>query len=219
MHVQQYVIFMNTTKNKIILFDFDGVIVDSFSAAYGVNKTICPHLTEDEYRKRFEGNINEWKDSNHTPECRLDMDFFAGYVPKMEKEMAVWPGIDEVITKLEKNYGLIIVSSTLTSPIQDFMNRFGLAQHFLEIMGNDIHKSKVEKIKMVFTKYKTGPSECIFITDTLGDMREAEKTGVETIGVAWGFQTKTTLLKGNPFRIVDKPKDLIGAVSDYFNRQ
>ena len=48
-------------KKNYVLFDFDGVIVDSFLHAFEVNKMIYPHLTEKEYRMRFEGNINDWK--------------------------------------------------------------------------------------------------------------------------------------------------------------
>jgi len=47
------------TKDKFILFDFDGVIADSFSAAFAVNKKVFPSITEQEYRDRFLGNINK----------------------------------------------------------------------------------------------------------------------------------------------------------------
>ena len=47
-------------KTRYILFDFDGVIADSYAPAFEVQKMICPHLTEEVYRKRFEGNINDW---------------------------------------------------------------------------------------------------------------------------------------------------------------
>lgn len=42
---------------KVILFDFDGVIVDTFSLCYRIIKT-RDAITEDAYRARFEGNIN-----------------------------------------------------------------------------------------------------------------------------------------------------------------
>jgi beta-phosphoglucomutase-like phosphatase (HAD superfamily) len=61
-------------KKKFIFFDFDGVIADSFSAAYAVNKMIFPSDTEDSYRKRFEGNINEAV--SHKDEPRANIDFF-----------------------------------------------------------------------------------------------------------------------------------------------
>jgi HAD superfamily hydrolase (TIGR01509 family) len=208
-------------NKKFILFDFDGVIADSYEAAFEVERLICPDITETIYRRRFEGNINDWEDPmhGHTGACRHDISFFDEYIPRMKERVKVVPGIEKVIEELAKSNTLIIISSTITSPINDFIESHGMTKYFTEVMGNDVHKSKVEKIKMVFEKHDASPKDCIFITDTLGDMREAEKTGVGAIGVSWGFQHKETLAKGNPFRIVDNPHGVLSAVSDYFGTQ
>lgn len=203
-------------KTSAVLFDFDGVIVDSFRPAFEVNKMICPHITEDDYRKRFEGNVNDWEEPYHTKDCRTDIDFFAEYIPKM-KEVQLFPGMEQVIQELSKLHTLIIISTTITSPIRELLDRFNLAQYFTEIMGNDIHAKKDEKIRMVFTKYGLTPEQCIFVTDTLGDMKEAAKMKVAAIGVNWGFQPEETLAKGSPHRVVAAPKDLPPAIFDYFN--
>lgn len=126
------------------------------------------------------------------------------------------PGMKEIIIELEKNYTLIVISSTITSPIKEFLEGHDLANHFVEIMGNDVHKSKVEKIKMVFEKYNVGAKNCVFITDTLGDMYETEKMGVGAIGVTWGFHTSETLKQGQPFRLVENPNELLTTISEYF---
>lgn len=205
-------------KKYFILFDFDGVIADSFRPAFDIQKMICPHITEDIYRKRFEGNINDWEEpiNVHTEDCRHDIDFFTEYIPRMEKEVQIVPGMKKVIVELEKQYTLVVVSSTITSPIQDFLEGHDLANHFVQIMGNDVHTSKVEKMKMVFEKFGVEAKDCVFITDTLGDMHEASRVDVGTIGVAWGFHIAETLLRGKPFRLVEKPIDILTAVSDYF---
>ena len=205
-------------KKKFILFDFDGVIVDSFRPAFEIQKMICPHLTENIYRKRFEGNINDWEEPTnvHTEECRHNIDFFTKYIPRMKNEVQIVPGMKEVIIELEKNYTLVVISSTITSPIQEFLEGHDLANHFAQIMGNDVHTSKVEKMKMVFDKYGVVAKDCVFITDTLGDMREAEKMEVGTIGITWGFHTPETLQQGKLFRLVEKPNDLLTAAVDYF---
>jgi|SRR3989344_2336442 len=206
-------------NKKFILFDFDGVIVDSFQPAYEVAHMKCPHLTEDDYRERFEGNINEWQASvnTHTDECRLDVDFFEHYVPKMEKQVTLVPSMGEVVATLAETYTLVIISSTITLPIERLLEKYNLRKYFTEVMGNDVHKSKVEKIRMVFTKYSVAAQYCVFITDTLGDMREAEKSGIGALGVTWGFHTVETLQRGNPFRLVSDPADIVSAVKEYFS--
>jgi len=209
-------------KNNFLLFDFDGVIADSFDLSFEIQKKFWPQLTENECRKRFEGNINDVfndlkaPNNSRTEEDRLSIDLFAEYCPRMINEAQVVPGMKEAIVELEKNYTLIVISSTITSPIKEFLAKHDLAKYFAWIMGNDVHKSKVEKIKMVFEKYGIGASDCVFITDTLGDMREAARMGVGSIAVAWGFHHLETLLEGSPFRVIPKPNELIAAVSDYF---
>jgi phosphoglycolate phosphatase len=205
-------------KNKYILFDFDGVIADSFDLAFEINKMVCPHLTEESCRRRFEGNINDWEkaDTEHTDKCRHDIKFFDEYIPRMKELVTVVSGMDRVLAALSKKYQQIIVSSTITSPIHDFMDKYNLSSYFVEIMGNDVHASKIEKIKIIFSKYGITSKDCVFITDTLGDMREAQQAQVGTIGVSWGFHKLDTLESGAPFRIVSKPEDLETAISDYF---
>jgi phosphoglycolate phosphatase len=209
---------MKEIKKKFILFDFDGVILDSFDTALGVAQMICPHVTDESHRKRFEGNINDWANfkDEHTDKCRHDINFFDEYLPKIRSEVKIFYGIKEVIENLSKDYILIVISSTISAPIFEILEKFGLAKHFTEIMGNDVHKSKVEKIKMVFDKYKTKAEDCVFVTDTLGDIKEANETGVKSIAVTWGFHSKETLLKGEPFLVINEPSELINVVSSYF---
>ena len=71
-------------KPGIVFFDFDGVIVDSFAAAFAVNKLVHPLITEEVYRKRFEGNINESPEEESLKKTRNDhVDFFAEYEPRL----------------------------------------------------------------------------------------------------------------------------------------
>jgi len=135
------------------------------------------------------------------------------------KKIKTIRGIKTVIRELGKKYILVIISSTISSPIRDFMDRHNLSLFFNKIMGNDVHNSKCEKIRMIFDEYKIKPDDCILITDTLGDIREAATMKVKSIGVTWGFQKKENLLKGNPFRIAEKPRELDSIVSEYLDRK
>lgn len=205
----------------LVLFDFDGVIADSFSVAYGVMRHVCAHITEEEYRGSFEGNVNDyWErnvfDQSHGPECHHDIEWFSEFIPAFEKNAQMFAGMREVIESLSHQYTLIVISSTITSPIQAFLEKNHIGRYFSEVMGNDVHTHKDEKIRMVFEKYQAHASKCVFVTDSLGDMREATKVNVGSIGVSWGFHPRETLAKGAPFRIVEKAGELPLAVSDYF---
>ena len=201
-------------RKKFVLFDFDGVIVDSFQAAMEVNGLIYSDFTEDDYRKQFEGNVNDesarWGDRR-----KSNLDFFTEYAPKLPKQK-IFHGMIDVIVSLGKKYNLIIISSTTSNLIKNYLEIHKLDHNFTEIWGNDIHKSKTEKIKMVFEKYETDAQNCIFITDTLGDIKEAKEAGVKSIAVSWGFNGRELLEKGNPLVIVDQPEEIEKAAKSHF---
>jgi phosphoglycolate phosphatase len=207
--------YINTqmeTKTKFIFFDFDGVIADSFAAAFAVNKMIFPSSTEDDYRKRFEGNINENpSDVALQEQPKAGVDFFKEYALLLPK-CPMFDSIEDVIKKLAESYTLIIVSSTTSDLIKEYLKLHQLDHCFKEIMGNDIHKSKITKIEIALSKYGMAEADCLFITDTLGDIKEAHHVGIKTIAVTWGYQAKQTLEIGQPSVIVDTPAELLHVI-------
>ncbi len=202
---------------KCVFFDFDGVIADSHAAAFGTAQKVCKHIDLDKHRRHFEGNINDWKldDELDHSACQHNVDWWGLYLPLFEKTHP-FPGSIRAVQELGEKYRMAVISSTISSPIMEFLTKYDAAQYFDDIFGNDVHPSKVEKMNMLFERYKLAPERCVFVTDTLGDMREAEKVGVGTIGVSWGFHERERLQKGNPFKIVDHPQELPGAVEEYF---
>ena len=204
-------------SKKIVIFDFDGVIADSFDITFAANKIIYPGITVDEFRNYFNGNINDSKQNLEKDEAeKEDERFFAVYEPLLMKSVRVFPGMKDVIIKLSKDYKLIIISSVLTNAVHEFLEKNGLDSYFRDILGNDVHNSKIEKIRMIFAKYAVEPKNCVMVTDTLGDMIEAHRAGIGSIGVTWGCHEKERLLKGKPARIVDKPEEISDVVANYF---
>lgn len=197
---------------KVAFFDFDGVIADSFSVAFGVSKTIYPPLEKEEYIRKFDGNINEAVAESRVQEgYRADIDFFKEYGPLLFK-CPLFPGIKEVLEQISKDFLLVIVSSTTTDLIVQYLKLNNIGSYFAEVVGNDIHASKIKKIEMVVSKYGIIPSDCFFVTDTLGDIKEAHHAGVKTIAVTWGYQPKESLERGSPFAIVNTTKELFDAL-------
>ncbi len=203
---------------KTILFDFDGVILDSFASAYEVSSSIHPRLTETEYKEAFEGNINDSHSHTHKcgPDCKKEIDFFTEYTPKVKVQARPFNEMPEIIKNLSEKYHLCIISSTVSPIIRELLSKFDLEKYFSDILGNDIHTSKVEKTNQILNKYQLSPDDCVFITDTLGDIKEAKKAGVKSIAVSWGFHTVETLNKGNPIVIVNSPKELEERVNLFF---
>lgn len=197
------------------MFDFDGVIVDSFRLSYESMKTVVDNPPDEEgYRRWFDGNIYDNEEYGSKYKYKEDSyasgddPFFKTYIPLLLKIEPVG-GIIDAIKELHKNHRLVVVSSTINSPIKAYLDKHNLSQRFDKIYGADVHTNKVTKIKMVFTDFSVTARDCLFITDTLGDMRESAKAGVKSIGVTWGFHNLEALQKGNPIAIANTPQELI----------
>ncbi len=202
-----------TKKDKIIIFDFDGVIVDTFDIAYDIYKSHVPEISADEYLSYFEGNIY---DALNITRKRVDNnDFFPLYTDQLLSRDPI-SGIGDVIKQLTQEYILVIVSSTINEPIDMFLQKHNLLEPFSEILGGDIAERKTEKLEMILEKYKVEPNDCLFITDTLGDLREADKVDIQSIAVTWGYHNAHTLEKGKSYAFARKPQEILTKTKEYF---
>ena len=90
-------------KEKIIIFDFDGVIVDSFAVAFETNKLARPTLTRERYRSKFNGNIN---DAQFEDEQVREIDPGSDLYPFMVAASGETCDISAVYTLLRRNPSL-----------------------------------------------------------------------------------------------------------------
>lgn len=204
---------MDVNKNGNILFDFDGVMVNTFDACFRLTKKRYPTITEDDYRAHFEGNIY----NVYRHDTKENEEFFADY----HKEL-INHSLDEVVAgairKLSMEFELFIVSSSATNAIRSYLRKHKLDHVFSEILGFDVEPSKVIKIKSILHDYQIRPEQSMFVTDTLGDILEARAASVSTVAVTWGFHPPATLQKGDPYAIVNSPDELLHQLHGYFKK-
>lgn len=199
-------------KKPLIIFDFDGVIVDSFETSYKLLSSFAENpFSEEDYRVAFEGNVYD------SPVIQAIMaktggvndqnQFFVAYLDAL-KHLDPVPGIREAIEGAAKTHTLVVVSSTMSKPIREFLEHHGLLQYFDDVLGADAGKSKKEKIERLLNQYGQEASEVTFITDSLGDVKEVQPLGLNMIAVSWGYNEHERLEKAEGVTIVDDPEDL-----------
>lgn len=187
------------TDMKAIIFDFDGVIHDTFDLARNVLiEAFGRELTREDFKDFFNGNV--W-DSWHVVTKEEDAKF-----TELQREAFKFLKADENIKrsleKLHEQHSLFVVSSNYEDNLNTYFQNNNFIHIFKQILGAETHKSKIEKFKSIFQNHNLKVENCIFITDTLGDILEANKVGLKVIAVDFGFHEKERLEKGNPFKIV-----------------
>lgn len=198
---------------KAIIFDFDGVIVDTFDLSVKICRQNGKMVTRKQYRDHHNGNVYEEPAIIFTKE---DGEKFYQKRHEIASHEHLFP-IENQIRKLAKKYILLILSSSREEIMHKYLKMGKIDKYFEKILGRETHKSKVEKFKMILRKYKLKPEKCIFVTDTLGDLREAKKVGVPTIAVTWGYHGKARLKKGSPNIMIHDFKELIPAINKLKN--
>lgn len=207
-------------RKKLILFDFDGVIVDSFEYCLKINRTQHFDMTPELYRKFFEGNFYETfvklmgKDKLT---AKSKQEYWLAFMQGID-EILLYEGMKEVLSLLQKDYHLALVTSTISTAIIAIMQREGMAGYFEKVYGHEVAESKVVKFELALKDFNVQSGDCVFITDTLGDLLEAEKAGIESIAVSWGFHDAKTLERGKYRSIIHKPKHLVLEIEKHFSK-
>lgn len=206
---------MNT--EKLLLFDFDGVIADSMKLVRVFYNKIhekygLPYAeTEKDVSNLFHKNVYEGLVDAGLPEDKAH-DFLEDMKRlTFENEDLYEPfdGIKDVLFTLkEKGYILGVISSNHTKIIEQFLEKYSFGDIFEEIHGAEERTSKVEKINYLMNKLGFDKSQTYYIGDTVGDIKEGRAAGVHTVAVSWGYHTKEELEQENPEYLFEKPEEL-----------
>lgn len=198
------------------MFDFDGVIVDTLEYQYGLNQPLNPHLTYDLYKDMSNGNFWDSFQGDKAIVVLNPHPFYREEYHAKVRDFDTPVPIQEAIKKFSLEYHLAVVSSGSEDSIKHFLEKDDLLKYFSDILGYQTSKSKVVKIKGLLEKYTLSVQDAVFVTDTLGDVREGSEAGVRSVGVTWGLHDRERLEMGNPAIVIDNAEDLEQAVEDIF---
>ena len=200
---------------KLLLFDFDGVLVDSLDV-YEKTVTLCLEKINhplkrgrQEFLELFDGNFYEM-----LAQKGVDLDkFMTASLDILSRvnysEIKPFDAMRPVLQELKKNHCLIVISSNDTATIREALRLYGFEDIFQEILGSDFMFSKKDKILYATKKYQIMPLDIYYIGDTIGDIKEGKQAGIKTIGITWGWHDKTKMASSNPDYLFDDPQDLL----------
>lgn len=197
-------------RDKLIMFDFDGVIADSLEdQSRAFVDTLRSHgLDELATRSTFldftETNWFEALAQADVPEsvvAAIEDAFATAPSPDLFPEMA------EVIGRLGAAHPVVVITSSRTADVEAILDENGVSG-VAEVIGGDVEPSKTRKIRSVRERF--GESlPAWYVCDTVGDVHEARDAGAVTVGVAWGWHGEERLLRAEPDQMARRPADLL----------
>ena len=114
---------------KAIIFDFDGVIGDTYSINFEHLKMFDNNFSEQDFIDRHNGNVHEEGKLVLSPD-QLSI-YFNNIKNSFTKEK-IFP-VHDLIEELKNQYDLYIISSSSRENIEYFLNLGGLDNIFIDI--------------------------------------------------------------------------------------
>jgi len=200
--------------NRLYLFDFDGVIADSYPLyeqfIASCLKNIDPSLITkaSDFLDFFDENFYEAIEKKGVSFDTF-MEAAAAFGHLDYSEIEPFPDIVPVLKDLSKVHPLVIISSNQSPTIEEVLSRAGISDLFHSVFGADHMTSKTKKIYHAMKTMDKEPEQTFYIGDTSGDIREANRAGVRSVAVTWGWHDEERLRAAGPDYIVKTPAELI----------
>lgn len=208
-----------------VLFDLDGTLTDS---APGITK--CAALALDHYGIPYE-SLDALRIFIGPP---LRLTFPQMGVPEEEVEHAVeifrsryntvgkfenmpYEGIQQLLAKLkESGVHLFVATSKPEGTAREILDKFALTQYFDEIAGATKDASRDTKEKVISWLMSIAPvnGRILMVGDTVFDIEGANHTGIDSVGVSWGFGDAEAMLREGAKAVVHNMDELFSFVED-----
>lgn len=212
-------------KNKTIIFDLDGTLIDSIKdiaiccniileknsypthkieaynhfAGDGIKMLVTNAMTDGTSEEIIEDLTNQMREIYDNG--------------KVHHNTKPYDGIIELLDKLkELNYSLSVLSNKPHNATNAYVDHL-----FKDNIFDEIHGQKqgiprkpdpIGAINIAKSLNKD-PKEVYFIGDTSTDMKTAKNAGMIAVGVAWGFRDKSELIAHGADFIAHNPEELL----------
>ena len=209
-------------KYSNVLFDLDGTLTDPYlgitnSVKYSLNKFDI--IEEDDSKLKLfigpplEKSFMEYYGFNKN-DSRKAVEYYREYFSeKGIYENKLYDGIKIVLEELNKrNKNCVIATSKPETFANKIIRYFGIQNYFKEIVGSNLDGTLSEKediIKYIIEKYKLQRNETVMVGDRKYDIIGANKNGIDSIGVLYGYGTEEEPEKENPRYICNNVMEIL----------
>ena len=187
-------------KTKIIIFDLDGVLIDSLkNMKFALNKTsikLSLELNFEIYRKYlglpFEEIMKKMKIKKGEKIIKKNYEYFSEL---NLKKIKIKQSFIKELKKLKKEHILTVFTSKNKKRTLKILNKYKLFDYI--VTADDVKKGKPdpEGVFKILSKFKVSCMDCLYIGDSLYDLDAANSAKVKYLHASWGYEDLTKVKK------------------------
>lgn len=219
---------MNFKSKELIIFDFDGTLINSIpDLTLATNKMLSHYnllpLTIEEVtpfigngakplvKRALEHAMKDQKVTEELIEEAFDV-YISGYKEIICIDTYMYPGVLKTLKYLnEKGYTMVICTNKPFSFIEPILDKLSITKYFKMWIGEDsLPKKKPDGTPLLYLAKTTNTTieKCIMVGDSKNDILAAHNAGMESIGVTYGYNYNEDIADHNPTVIVDNFAEL-----------
>jgi AHBA synthesis associated protein len=202
---------------KAIVFDLDGVLVDSFAVMREAFHLAYAEVVGDgeapfaEYNKHL-GRY--FPDIMRIMGLPLEMEEpFVRESYRLADRVRVFDGVRELLSELRGHgIGLAVATGKSGLRARSLLDRLDLIGFFDHVIGSDEvarPKPAPDIVRHAMTLLGAEPAQVIMVGDAVTDLQSAQGAGVTAVAALWGETDEAELLRAGPDVVIRTPAELL----------
>jgi HAD superfamily hydrolase (TIGR01509 family) len=184
--------------NRLLIFDQDGTIIDSFPAFYMAMEVTCS-----KYGKSLDEKFVKNRIGTHNDKAILSSVLgenieilhkeYINNLSNFDDKRKLYPMVVPIIESLKNNNHITMISAKRTERAIYHCKKLGIEHLFEKILGSPL-KGKESQIQTLMKEYNIQKENTVIIGDSITDIRSGITAGIKTILCLYGYGEKTQKL-------------------------
>ena len=216
-------------QNKLVIFDLDGTLLNTIGdLAAGCDEMLrqrglkthsfadyCSFVGNGIMRLVERALPEELRTAEYVAAARRD--FVNYYIDHIDLHTHPYEGIVELVEELAaEGCKLAIASNKFQAGTDKLIKKFFPTIDFVMICGNREGvplKPDTALVDLILDATEVGRERCVMVGDSAVDILTAQRAGIHSVGVSWGFRSRTELQEAGAEYIADSVAELRSILS------
>jgi len=206
---------------KLIIFDFDGTIADTYQVVVKIVNSLSNEFGYQPLDAKTQKLLRDLSSKEIIQQSGISIFKLPFLAKRVQLELGnyiqdieAFVGIPEVLMALkQQNYHVGIVTSNIQANVDIFLERQNLTGVFDFVYASTTVFGKHRIINRAIKNLQLSKEQVVYVGDETRDIRSARKSGVGIISVDWGFHSAQLLNQHQPDVLATAPSEILDAIS------